>query len=272
MKIGYARAPILNVEADFEAQLGELNKAGCEKVFTDRGSFASLRPQLAAALDFIGTGDSLVVTRLDRLARSTEHLVQIADGLEARGATMQILDLGVDTGTSAGRHLLTMAAAIARFEREIALEHRQEGVTKAKAEGRYKGRKPTARAKSKDVLRLKDKGAGATEISRTLDIGRASVYRIINDRKAGRLDDRVRHAALHPMQKEIDVWAARATFASQKDSGYKGYVNKSFELAAVQEFVMQYLAKTGGFPKKAHAVPKLEKYGSRKEFTARFPD
>ncbi len=279
MKIGYARTSILNVEADFEAQLRDLKAAGCDKVFTEQVSTVGERAQLAAALDGINDGDTLVVTALDRLARSTADLVRITDGLDAKGAFLQVLDLGVDTGgidtgTPAGRSMLTTLAAIAQFERQTLLERQREGVAKARAKGRYKGRKPTARAKSKDVLRLKDKGVGATEIAKTLEIGRASVYRIINDRKSGRTHkpERPLTTHSHPLQQEIDAWARRATFASQQTSGYGGHVEKSNDLAAVREFVMQYLDDTGGFPKGGHGVAKLERYGSHRKFRVQFPD
>ena len=184
MKIGYARTSSLDQQAGFEAQLRELKDVGCEKFFTEQVSSVGEREQLDAALDFIRDGDTLVVTKLDRLARSTAHLVQITDGLESKDACLQILNLGIDTSTPTGTLMLTMLGAIAQFEREIMLERQREGIAKAKAEGKYKGRKPTARAKANDVIRLKREGVGATEIARRLGIGRASVYRILGPLEA----------------------------------------------------------------------------------------
>ncbi len=271
MRVGYARTSTLD-QAGFEAQLRELKDANCENVFTEQVSIGEERQQLNAALESIHHGDTLVATKLDRLARSTAHLVEITDGLEAKGACIHILDLGVDTGTATGRLMLTMLGAIAQFERETMLERQRDGIAKAKAEGRYKGRKPTARAKANDVLRLKDKGVGATEISKSLGIGRASVYRIINDRKSGRLYKRKRQLTNHPMRKKIEAWAGRATFASQVYSGYGGHVAMLNDIASVREFVMQYVDETGHFPKDSHTVPKLKKYGSGGEFGVQFPD
>lgn len=271
MKVGYARTSILSVEAGFEAQLGELKQAHCEKFFTEQVSTIGERQQLDAALAFINQGDTLVVTGLDRLARSLAHLVQITEALAAKGAGLHILDMDVDTGTPKGRLMLTMLAAIGQFEQRILLERQREGIAKARAKGRYKGRKPTARAKTKDVLRLKDQGVGATEISRTLEIGRASVYRIINDRKSGRIHKPRRDAADHPLRKEIDTWAGRARFASQESSGYGGHVAMLNDFASIKEFVMQYVDDTGSFPKDFHAVPKLKKYGSSGKFRVQFP-
>lgn len=184
MKVGYARTSTLDQEAGFEAQLRELKKIGCEKFFNEQVSSVGEREQLNGALDFIREGDTLVVTKLDRLARSTAHLVKITDTLEAKGACLHILDLGIDTSTPTGKLMLTMLGAIAQFEREIMLERQREGIAKAKAEGKYKGRKPTARAKANEVMQLKNAGVGPTEIAKRLKIGRASVYRILDNKEA----------------------------------------------------------------------------------------
>ncbi|GGF33673.1 integrase [Aliidongia dinghuensis] len=145
------------------------------------------RDQLAAALDFVREGDTLVVTKLDRLARSVAHLLDIVESLRAKNAALRILNLGIDTGTATGKAMLTVLGGIAEFEREIMLERQREGIAKAKAEGKYKGRKPTARAKADEVRELHAAGVGATEIAAKLGIGRASVYRLLTSdgRSAG---------------------------------------------------------------------------------------
>jgi|tagenome__1003787_1003787.scaffolds.fasta_scaffold20805859_1 DNA invertase Pin-like site-specific DNA recombinase len=135
--------------------------------------------QLEAALDFVRAGDTLVVTRLCRLPRSTCHLLKITETLSAKGVNLQILDLAVDTGSATGKLLLTTLGAVAKFERQLMLERQREGITKAKAERRYQGRKPTARAKADQVKKLKAEGLGATEIATRLGIGRASVCRAL---------------------------------------------------------------------------------------------
>jgi len=124
-------------------------------------------------------GDTLVVTKLDRLARSTAHLLQIVETLERKGAALRILDLSIDTSTATGRLMLTMIGAIATFEREMMLERQREGIAKAKAAGKYKGRAPTARAKAAQVQALQAEGVGPSEIARRLGIGRSSVYRML---------------------------------------------------------------------------------------------
>lgn len=183
MLIGYARTSTLDQKASIEAQVRDLRAAGCEKIFQEQVSSVDVRrrEQLSQALDFVREGDALVVTKLDRLARSVAHLLEITHYLAERGVALRILDLGIDTGTATGKLLLTVLGGIAEFEREIMLERQREGIAKAKAAGKYKGRKPTARAKSKDVLELHAQGVGPTEIARRLGIGRASVYRILRD-------------------------------------------------------------------------------------------
>ena len=179
MKVGYARTSTLEQKAGFEAQVKELEATGCEKVFKEQVSSVARRPELDAVLDFIRRGDALVVTKLDRLARSTQHLLEIAVKVKAKGAHLQILNLGMDTGTATGRLLFTVIGAIAEFERGMMLERQREGIARAKAEGKYKGRKATARAKAGVVRELHEKGVGPSQIARELGIGRASVYRIL---------------------------------------------------------------------------------------------
>ena len=168
MIIGYARTSTLDQAAGFEAQIRDLEAAGTEKILQEQVSSVGTRPQLNAALDFIREGDVLVVTKLDRLARSTAHLLKVVETIEAKGVTLRILDLGIDTSTATGRMLLTMIGAIAQFERELMLERQREGIARAKAAGRYKGRAPTARAKKAQVLALKAERVGPSEIARRL--------------------------------------------------------------------------------------------------------
>jgi DNA invertase Pin-like site-specific DNA recombinase len=182
LRIGYGRTSTVDQRAGIEAQLRDLRNAGCEKIFHERVSSVEKRPQLEACLDFIREGDILVVTKLDRLARSTQHLLQIADRVKLKGAALHILNLGTDTGTATGKLMFTVIGAIATFEREMMLERQREGIAKAKSEGKYKGRKPTARARSTEVVALISDGVRPTDIARQLGIGRASVYRILESR------------------------------------------------------------------------------------------
>jgi DNA invertase Pin-like site-specific DNA recombinase len=179
MKVGYARTSTTEQIAGFEAQARDLKQAGCEKLFKEQVSSVSEREQLAAALDFIREGDTLVVTKLDRLARSIGHLSEITKTLEAKKADLQVLAMGLDTSTATGRLMLNVIGSVAQFEREMMLERQREGIAKAKIEGKYKGRKATAKAKAAVVRELHERGLGASEIARQACIGRASVYRIL---------------------------------------------------------------------------------------------
>jgi len=178
--VGYARTSTVEQEAGLEAQERDLRAAGCTKVFSERVSSVAKRARLEAALDYVREGDTLVVTKPDRLARSTADLLAIVKGLESKRVALVVLSMGgqvVNTRTATGKLMLTMLAAIATFERDLMLERQREGIAKAKEEGRYKGRAPTARAKTAEVLRLKAEGVKPSEIAKRLGIGRASVYR-----------------------------------------------------------------------------------------------
>lgn len=181
MKIGYARTSTTEQIAGLEAQARDLKQAGCEKIFAEQVSSVGERAQLIAALDFVREGDTLVVTKLDRLARSIAHLSEIRKALEAKRADLQVLAMGLDTSTATGRLMLNVIGSVAQFERETMLERQREGIAKAKLEGKYKGRKATARAKTDVIRELHERGLGASEIARQAHIGRASVYRILDD-------------------------------------------------------------------------------------------
>lgn len=178
--VGYARTSTTDQKAGLEAQLRDLHAAGCTKIFREElSSVADTRPQLQAALDWVREGDTLLVTKLDRLARSVADLVAITEALRARGVGLRILAMNLDTATPTGKLMLNLLGSIAEFERELMLERQREGIAKAKAEGKYTGRQPTARRQASEVLRLKAEGKSAGDIVATLGISRASVFRIL---------------------------------------------------------------------------------------------
>jgi DNA invertase Pin-like site-specific DNA recombinase len=180
MQIGYARSSTIDQQAGYESQIRTLNADGCDKIFAEKVSSVAQRAELDAALDYAREGDALVVTKLDRLARSVAHLVSIGEKLDAKGVSLKVLEQSIDTSTPTGRLMFNMLGAIAQFERELMLERQREGVAKAKAEGKYKGRAPTARAKASEVRRLHSERVGPTEIAKQLRISRASVYRVLS--------------------------------------------------------------------------------------------
>ncbi len=184
MIVGYARTSTAEQMAGFEAQRRDLDAAGAERVFAEQVSSVGQRKELDTALNFVRDGDTLLVTKLDRLARSTIDLLKMVDLLDEKGVVLRILDFGggqIDTKSPNGKLMLTMFGAMAEFERGIMLERQREGIAKAKADGKYKGRKPTALAKTEEVIKLRAIGVKPTEIAKKLSIGRASVYRILGN-------------------------------------------------------------------------------------------
>jgi DNA invertase Pin-like site-specific DNA recombinase len=178
--IGYAR--VSTTDQNLDAQLAQLQAAGCDRVYQEKESGAKAdRPELTSMLDYARQGDTLVVCKLDRIARSTKHLLDIVDTLQDKGVTFKALNIDLDTSTATGKLMLTMLGAIATFEREMMLERQLEGIAQAKQAGVYKGRKPTAMAQAKQVLELLAQGKTKQAVADTLNIGVASVYRIAKD-------------------------------------------------------------------------------------------
>lgn len=196
MIIGYARTSTAEQNAGLEAQLRDLRATGCTKIFSEQISSVAERSQLEQALEFVREGDSLVITKLDRLARSTSHLLSIVEALDRKGVGLRILDFGggaVDTKSPSGKMLITVFGAMAEFERSIMLVRQREGIAAAKAAGKYRGRAPTARNKSAKVLELSTSGMGPSEISTKVGISRASVYRILSTTlNAARSDKKIK--------------------------------------------------------------------------------
>ncbi|TBA92532.1 recombinase family protein [Rhizobium ruizarguesonis] len=180
--IGYARTSTTDQKAGLDAQLRDLQAAGCTKIFKEQlSSVANNRPELERAFEFVREGDVLVVTKLDRLARSVADLVAITAALKEKGVELRILTMNLDTGTPTGKLMLNLLGSIAEFERELMLERQREGIAKAKADGKYKGRAPTARSKADRVLAMKTEGKTPAEIQAALGISRASYFRIVKE-------------------------------------------------------------------------------------------
>lgn len=177
--VGYARTSTFEQVAGFEAQLRELTAAGCSKLFQEQVSSVAKRQQLEACLDYLREGDTLIVTKLDRLARSVAHLGQLVATLKIKGVSLRILDLGLDTNTPTGELILNMMGAVAQFERQMMLERQREGIIKAKADGKYKGRAPTAMIKAQRVHELAAEGLKRSAIAQALGLSERSVYRAL---------------------------------------------------------------------------------------------
>jgi DNA invertase Pin-like site-specific DNA recombinase len=174
---GYAR--VSSTDQDCTIQEKALKAVGCDPVRSEKvsGTSRAGRTELATLLDFLRPEDTLVVTRVDRLARSVRDLEAIVEEIQGKGAYLRVLEQSVDTGTPEGRAFLQMLAVFAQFETALRKERQMEGIAKAKAAGVYTGRKPSV--PNEEIQRLKDEGVSPTEIAKRLKVGRTSVYRAL---------------------------------------------------------------------------------------------
>ena len=175
MLVGYAR--VSSTDQDLTVQRDRL--AGCEKLFEEKASGTdAARPQLQACLDYVREGDTLVVTRLDRLARSTLHLCQVAELLARKGVHLQVLEQQVDTHTPTGRLLFGMLAVIAQFETELRAERQREGIAKAQAHGVHFGRtKALTPEQTEELQALRAEGVTLAALQHQYGIGKTALYR-----------------------------------------------------------------------------------------------
>src|SRR6201992_3697935 len=176
--IGYAR--VSTSDQNLEIQEAALKAAGCGVIRAEKrsGTSTSGRAELQTVLDFLRAGDVLMVTRIDRLARSIGDLQDIVRGVKARGGILKGTEQPIDTSTAAGKCFLDMLGVFAEFETNLRRERQLEGIAKAKAAGVYKGRPPSIDVDQ--VRKLKEDGLGPSEIAKALKIGRASVYRALS--------------------------------------------------------------------------------------------
>jgi DNA invertase Pin-like site-specific DNA recombinase len=176
-RVGYAR--VSTTGQDLGVQLEKL--AGCDKVYREkRSGIVDRRPELAAALEYVREGDVLAVTRLDRLARSTLHLCQVAAELQRKRVDLDVVDQRIDTSTSVGRLLFHVLAAIAEFELEIRAERQRDGMARAKSRGVRFGRKKTLQpAAVGELARLRGEGASIGELARHYRLAESTIYRYL---------------------------------------------------------------------------------------------
>ncbi|UWR33750.1 recombinase family protein [Sulfitobacter sp. W027] len=186
MLVGYARTSTLEQKAGFDSQREALEAVGCNRVWEEQRSSVGPREALSEAISFCREGDIFVVTKLDRLARSVRHLGEIVEELEHKGVDLKVLDLGLDTTRATGKLMLNVLGSVAQFEREMMLERQKEGIAKAKREGKYKGRMPTAMAKSSQAEELLRRGLTKRQVAKELSISERSVHRIVERTKQTR--------------------------------------------------------------------------------------
>jgi DNA invertase Pin-like site-specific DNA recombinase len=179
--IGYVR--VSTIDQDLSVQKATLQAAGCNVIRTEKrsGATTASRKKLRAIVESLHDGDVLMVTRIDKLARSIGDLQDIVRAIYAKGASLKATEQPIDTSIAAGKAFLDMLGVFAEFETNLRKERQHEGIAKARAEGRYKGR-PNSIDVSK-VRELKAQGKGATEIAREMKIARASVYRALQEQR-----------------------------------------------------------------------------------------
>jgi len=177
--IGYAR--VSSIGQSLDIQLDKLK--GCDKVFQEKrsGKQTDTRSELLKALDYVREGDSLVITRLDRMARSVLDLAKIVDGLKSKGVALRVLDQSIDTSTSEGKLMFHMLGAFAEFENDIRRERQMDGIAKAQANGVKFGRKPVLTSKQiSTIRRLRNKeGFTIAQLMERFQVGRTTVYRAL---------------------------------------------------------------------------------------------
>ncbi len=179
-RIGYAR--VSTEDQDLAIQQAALERDGCAIVFEEKRSGKQRlgREKLDLAMKVLTKGDTLVVTRLDRLGRSLRDLANIAHEIDTVGGHLRVIEQSVDTATSAGRAFFGMLAVFAQFETDVRRERQSEGIAKAKAAGIYTGGKP--RIDRRQVVNLSREGKGPAAVARALGVSRMSVYRILHEK------------------------------------------------------------------------------------------
>lgn len=178
MKCGYAR--VSTTDQKLDVQKARLHEAGCERVYEEKrsGTTTAGRTELETLLDFVREGDELVVTRIDRLARSLPDLLTIVETLKRKGVALKVTEQPIDTSTPMGTMFMSLLGVFAQFETEVRKERQMEGIARAKAAGVYTGGKGRAATiDGTEIIALRERGLGASEIAKRLKISRASVYR-----------------------------------------------------------------------------------------------
>lgn len=180
MLIGYARVSTQHQQDSLTAQQEALEAYGCQKIYSDQLSGAkSDRPGLVAALDYAREGDSIVVTRLDRLGRSTVDILRTVQDLDARGITIEALDTQLDTRTPAGRLVLSVFASMAEFERDLIVERTREGLAHARAQGRVGGRpRKLDETQQQAALAALASGMSEAQVAQTFGVSRSTITRL----------------------------------------------------------------------------------------------
>ncbi|MCF6440456.1 recombinase family protein [Pseudoalteromonas luteoviolacea] len=178
-KIGYAR--VSTTDQSLDLQIAKLEEAGCDKVFTDMASASNTkRDGFQALLAYLRAGDTLIVTRIDRIARSVLDLQTLVNLLKSNDIQLQALEQPISTDSASGKAFLDMLSVFAEFELNIRKERQLEGIAAAKKAGKYKGRKPISDNIKQSILSLRAKATPVSQIASTVNVSRNTVYKVIN--------------------------------------------------------------------------------------------
>lgn len=182
MKLGYCRTSTFEQVAGLEDQVKALETEGVDRLYKEHASAVGERPEFLKVLELAREDDTIIVTKLDRLARSMQHLTDIIADLEKRGVHLKILNMGLDTSTSTGRLMINVLGSVAEFERDMMLERQRIGIEAAKAQGKYRGRKPTFSVEK--VETMKKEGMTISQIAEKFGVSRQAIYkRLSQDEK-----------------------------------------------------------------------------------------
>ena len=191
MRIGYAR--VSTQEQDLALQLDALNKEGCEKIFQEKASGAQRdRPELKTALAYMRKGDTLVVWKIDRLARSMKQLIETIESFQERGIGLKSLQDPIDTSSPSGKLVFHIFAALAEFERGVIRERTTAGLRAARERGRVGGRPPSLSAKDLQAAKamLKDSDITVAAVARRLNVAASTLYRHMPHARSASLEEK----------------------------------------------------------------------------------
>lgn len=237
-RIGYAR--VSSTGQSLEVQLEKLNQAKCDRIYQEKRSGRTAnRPEFQGCMNYLREGDTLIVTRLDRLARSVVHLAQLANRFQNEQIDLLVLDQKIDTSTSTGRLMFNMLACIAEFENDLRTERQAEGIAKAREQGIRFGRPPKVTAtKQQAIYERKQAGASINQITREFDLGEATVYRALAAVKQLQLD-------APPVQQTTKIMLWLRVENNSKFVRGKGKSRKNIENYYLSDYQARKLQKDG---------------------------
>jgi len=237
-RIGYAR--VSSTGQSLEVQLEKLNQAKCDRIYQEKRSGRTAnRPEFQGCMNYLREGDTLIVTRLDRLARSVVHLAQLANRFQNEQIDLLVLDQKIDTSTSTGRLMFNMLACIAEFENDLRTERQAEGIAKAREQGIRFGRPPKVTAtKQQAIYERKQAGASINQITREFDLGEATVYRALAAVKQLQLD-------APPVQQTTKIMLWLRVENNSKFVRGKGKSRKNIENYYLSDYQARQLQKDG---------------------------